>query len=89
MPATAGLPLGLKCDPTVKIAGAEIGEVGKYSVQMGMKKEEHSALLHRKKRGFAVPVARALSGYPILPPLFPPHEHTCRVGLEISSPCVP
>lgn len=30
--AFAELPMGLKCEPTVKIAGAEIGEIGKYQV---------------------------------------------------------
>lgn len=47
--AAAELPMGLKCEPSIKIAAAEVGAVGKYSVQMGMKKEEHTALLNRKK----------------------------------------
>ena len=48
-PALAKLPMGLKCDPTVKIAVAEVGEVAEYEVQMGMKKEKHRALRKRKK----------------------------------------
>ncbi|MGE0551674.1 MAG: hypothetical protein AB7O24_21045 [Kofleriaceae bacterium] len=47
--ARAELPMGLKCEPTFKIVGAEIGAVGTYAVQIGMKKEEHRALLDRKK----------------------------------------
>ncbi len=47
--AHADLPMGLACDTSIKFAGAEIGTVGKYEVQMGMKKEEHTALLERKK----------------------------------------
>lgn len=46
--ARADLPMGLKCDSSIKFVGAEIGAVGKYEVQIGMKKEEHTALLSRK-----------------------------------------
>ncbi len=46
--ARADLPMGLTCDSSIKFAGAEIGTVGKYEVQIGMKKEEHTALLSRK-----------------------------------------
>lgn len=48
-PALAELPMGLKCEPSVKIAGAEIGEETKYEVKKGMAKEEHRAILNRKK----------------------------------------
>jgi hypothetical protein len=47
--ASADLPMGLKCEKAVKIVGADIGREGKYEVQMGMKKEEHRAILERKK----------------------------------------
>ena len=47
--ARAELPMGLACDSSIKLVGAEIGTVGKYEVQIGMKKEEHTALLDRKK----------------------------------------
>jgi hypothetical protein len=47
--AFAKLPMGLKCEPQVKIVGAEVGEIGKYQVQKGMTKEEHTALVNRKK----------------------------------------
>ncbi len=46
--ARADLPMGLECDSSIKFTTAEIGTVGKYEVQMGMKKEEHTALLDRK-----------------------------------------
>lgn len=47
--ALAALPMGLKCDPKMKIVASEVGEVGKYEVQKGMQKEEHTALINRKK----------------------------------------
>jgi len=47
--ARADLPMDLACDSSIKFVGAEIGSVGKYEVQIGMKKEEHTALLDRKK----------------------------------------
>ncbi len=49
LPAVAALPLGLKCDPSIKIVGAEVGQIGTYDVQKGMQKEKHSALVNRKK----------------------------------------
>ncbi len=47
--AFATLPVGLKCDPKIKIVASEVGEVGKYEIQKGMEKEQHTALLKRKK----------------------------------------
>lgn len=47
-PALAALPLGLKCDPSIKIVGAEVGQIGSYPVQKGLQKEEHRALLGKK-----------------------------------------
>lgn len=46
--ARADLPMDLACDSSIKFAGAEVGTVGAYEVQIGMKKEEHKALLDRK-----------------------------------------
>jgi hypothetical protein len=48
LPAMAALPLGLKCDPSIKIVAAEVGQIGTYEVQKGMQKEKHSALINRK-----------------------------------------
>jgi hypothetical protein len=48
LPAMAALPMGLKCDPSIKIVAAEVGQVGTYEVQKGMQKEQHSALINRK-----------------------------------------
>lgn len=45
----AALPLGLKCDPTIKVVEAEVGQVGTYEVQKGMQKEKLTALVNRKK----------------------------------------
>ena len=47
-PAVAALPLGLKCDPSIRIVGAEVGQIGSYQVQKGMQKEEHTALLNKQ-----------------------------------------
>ena len=47
--AHADLPMGLKCAPKTKIVGAEIGQEGTYQIQKGMQKEEHRALVNRKK----------------------------------------
>lgn len=47
--ARAELPMGLKCESKIKIVEAEVGEVGSYDVQMGMKKETHTAFLKRAK----------------------------------------
>jgi hypothetical protein len=44
----AALPMGLKCDPSIKIVGAEVGQIGTYEVLKGMQKEKHSALVNRK-----------------------------------------
>ena len=49
LPAMAALPMGLKCDPSIKIVAAEVGQIGTYEVQKGMQKEQHSALINRKK----------------------------------------
>ncbi len=49
VPAAAELPMGLKCDATIKFADAEIGVVGEYEIQKGMQKEKHTALLQRAK----------------------------------------
>lgn len=49
LPAMAALPMGLKCDTSIKIVGAEVGQIGTYDVQMGMQKEQHRALINRKK----------------------------------------
>jgi hypothetical protein len=49
LPAMAALPMGLKCDPSIKIVGAEVGQVRTYEVQKGMQKEMHGALIDRKK----------------------------------------
>ena len=46
--AHAELPMGLKCEKGIKIVGAEIGAEGKYTVQKGMVKDEHSAILDLK-----------------------------------------
>ena len=46
---SAALPMGLKCDPSIKIVAAEVGQIGTYEVQKGMQKEQHSALINRKK----------------------------------------
>lgn len=46
--AHAELPMGLACQKSIKIVAAEVGEVGTYEVQIGMKKEKHTALLKRK-----------------------------------------
>lgn len=46
--AMAALPMGLNCEPKIKIVAAEVGEVGEYEVQKGMQKEKHTALLKRK-----------------------------------------
>lgn len=46
--AHAELPMGLKCEKSIKIVGAEIGSEGKYTVQKGMVKDEHSAILDLK-----------------------------------------
>lgn len=48
LPAVAALPMGLKCDPSIRIVGAEVGQIGTYEVQMGMQKEQHTGLLNRK-----------------------------------------
>jgi hypothetical protein len=40
--------MGLKCDPSIKIVGAEVGQIGTYQVQKGMQKESHSAVVNRK-----------------------------------------
>ena len=49
LPAMAALPMGLKCDPSIKIVAAEAGQIGTYEVQKGMQKEQHRALINRKK----------------------------------------
>lgn len=49
LPAMAALPMGLKCDPSIKIVAVEVGQIGTYEVQKGMQKEQHSALINRKK----------------------------------------
>lgn len=43
------LPLGLKCDPTIKVVDAEVGQVGTYEVQKGMKKDKLTAFVNRQK----------------------------------------
>ena len=48
LPAMAALPMGLKCDPSIKIVAAEVGQIGTYEVQKGMQKEQHRALINRK-----------------------------------------
>lgn len=48
LPAMAALPMGLKCDPSIKIVAAEVGQIGTYEVQKGMQKEKHTALINRK-----------------------------------------
>ena len=48
-PAAAELPMSLKCDPTIKVADAEVGVVGEYEIQKGMQKEKHTALTQRAK----------------------------------------
>jgi hypothetical protein len=47
-PALAALPMGLKCDPSIKIVAAEVGQIGSYQVQKGMQKETHSGMLNKK-----------------------------------------
>lgn len=43
------LPLGLKCDPSIKVVDAEVGQVGTYEVQKGMTQEKLTALVNRRK----------------------------------------